>query len=162
MRVGGRARRANHGLTCASPWGGPAIGSGAVGRTCAHLRFAVRRTCELSLEQNRVWGLQAGASRPGRERERGGRAWRGYRIWATSVGADAVARRSWGQDQGVARRGRGRRWDVEGDLRGAELGAVVGMVAPRMERAGEVGSWRFGGWGRVGGGDTWDGRGRKG
>jgi hypothetical protein len=63
---------------------------------------------------------------------------------------DAVARRSWGQDQGVARRGRGRRRDVEGDLRGAELGAIVGMVAPRMERAGEVGSWRFG-WMRTSG-----------
>jgi hypothetical protein len=39
---------------------------------------------------------------------------------------------------------------VEGDLRGAELGAIVGMVAPRMERAGEVGSWRFGGMGTSG------------
>ena len=34
---------------------------------------------------------------------------------------------------------------MEGDLRGAKLGAVAGMAAPGMERAGEVGTWRFGG-----------------
>jgi hypothetical protein len=56
-----------------------------------------------------------------------------------------VARRSWGRDQGGARRGRGRRQDVEGDLTGAKLGAVPGMAAPGRERVGEVGSWRFGG-----------------
>jgi hypothetical protein len=51
--------------------------------------------------------LQAGVSRPGREQERGGQTWRDYRIWAMRVGADVVARRSWGRDQGGARRGRG-------------------------------------------------------
>jgi hypothetical protein len=56
-----------------------------------------------------------------------------------------VARRPWGRDQGIARRGRGRRRDVEEDLRGAKLGAITGMAAPGRERAGEVGSWRFGG-----------------
>jgi hypothetical protein len=83
-------------------------------------------------------------SRPGREQERGGQTWRDYQIWATRVGADVVARRSWGQDQGGARRGRGRRRDVEGDLTGEKLGAVPGMASPGRERAGEVGSWRFG------------------
>jgi hypothetical protein len=39
---------------------------------------------------------------------------------------------------------------VEGDLRGAEMGAVACMVAPGRERAGEVGSWRFG-WMRASG-----------
>lgn len=33
---------------------------------------------------------------------------------------------------------------MEGDLTGAKLGAVPDMAAPGRERAGEVGSWRFG------------------
>jgi hypothetical protein len=78
----------------------------------------------------------------GCKRERAGRGERGK--GADEHGGTAGSRqRGWGRTQwlgDLARRGRGRRRDVEG-----ELGAVADRAAPGGARGGVVGSWRFGG-----------------